>query len=475
MKIFVFIVTLIFVTFYQLLSQSLPCGENFLVNTNTHWDQSLPSIAPLINGGAIVCWQNWKYQGIHGQLYNTEGTRRGNEFAISTYQSNIYHENPYVIGLSTGKCVVCWWSSDYEQDKKYIGQILNPDGSKDGSAFQVNTTSGVNWTKPNGTALKDGGFVMCWEKYTADHIQYSMGQIFDSTGTTTGPEFLVNTDTLHHPYHMTSCTLENGNFVICWTQFSMELSDYADVYGQIFNPEGNKVGENFIVHHELRDYQSFQSIASCKNGGFVVIWEHAVQDELYKTKLNGQFFDSNGNKTGSGFTINTRTFTYQFNSVVTQLVSGDFIAIWQGRLNESDFYSGIFGQLFDENGQKKYSEFVLSHSNSSQVQFPQIAALHEDRYLACWQGQDVSSAGIYGMFLKNEPVVHELQSFVHLQPLNDATFGDTAIEFQWQQATHTHSCYPFEVTYNLLIDTTFTFSNYQRNKRELWRLSRSLL
>jgi len=66
-------------------------------------------------------------------------------------------------------------------------------------------------------------------------------------------------------------SVSSGGFVVVWQSFEQDGSGYG-VYGQRFDSNGNKVGSEFRVNTWMTDWQWTPSITSLSNGGFVVVW-----------------------------------------------------------------------------------------------------------------------------------------------------------------------------------------------------------
>ncbi|MCU0644744.1 MAG: hypothetical protein MUC94_10840, partial [bacterium] len=145
MKATVIILFLILIIFSKLHSQGIPYNQEFQVNTWTTEEPIDPEMAGLKDGGFVVCWasdgQDGSQSGIYGQLFDSFGAKRGNEFQINTYTENS-QETPSAAGLRDGGFVICW-RSDYQDSSEsgVFGQIYNAFGAKKGNEFQVNTYS----------------------------------------------------------------------------------------------------------------------------------------------------------------------------------------------------------------------------------------------------------------------------------------------------------------------------------------------
>lgn len=106
-------ILLIILFCFSVEAQTVQYNQEFQVNTYTGDDQYLPTVCGLSDGGFVVCWASWGQDGdeggIFGQIYDSSGTKPGQEFQVNTYTSSD-QGLPTVCGLSDGGFVVCWTS-----------------------------------------------------------------------------------------------------------------------------------------------------------------------------------------------------------------------------------------------------------------------------------------------------------------------------------------------------------------------------
>ena len=130
-----------------------------------------------------------------------------------------------------------------------------------------------------------------------------------------------------------------------------ESDDYNDgIFLQRFNSDGSKLGSEIQVNTYIKNDQENSALTSLNNGDFVVTWQSNGQDES-SWGIYGQLFDENGNKKGSEFLVNTTTNDEQRNPSITASSDGGFIIVWQSREN---YYWKAKGQKFDADGYKKW-------------------------------------------------------------------------------------------------------------------------
>ena len=380
-------------------------GSEFQVNTWTTSDQLYPSVASLPSGGFVVAWhskaQDGSGYGVYGQRFDSNGDKVGSEFQVNTWTTGS-QEKPSITSVSNGGFVVAWHSEG--QDGSGYGvyaQRFDSNGDKLGSEFQVNTWTTDSQSGPSVASLSNGWFVVVWHSRGQDGSSWGVyGQRFDSNGNKVGSEFQVNTWTTDHQERPSVASLPSGGFVVAWSGAGQ--GDSSGVYGQRFDSNGNKVGSEFQVNTWTTDWQAWSSVASLPSGGFVVVWQSDWQDGS-STGVYGQRFDSNGNKVGSEFRVNTWTTNSQWRPSVASLPGGGFVVVWQS-WGQDGYSYGVYGQRFDSNGNKVGSEFQVNTWTTDYQESPSVAPLPSGGFVVVWQsgctsgctGQDGSEYGVYG-------------------------------------------------------------------------------
>ncbi|HEX2652239.1 MAG TPA: cadherin-like domain-containing protein, partial [Xanthobacteraceae bacterium] len=195
-----------------------------------------------------------------------------------------------------------------------------------------------------------------------------------------GSEFLVNTTTRGGQFQPSIAVLANGNFVVTWTDTSRSGDDFEDaVRGQIFDRDGNKIGDEFLVNTTINEAERAPQTTALTNGNFVVTWLDAGGDD---GEIRAQMFDANGSKLGSEFVVNATTAGTQDAQSITALANGRFVVTWE------DFSSGngeIKAQIFSDRGLPDGSEFVVNQTAVGDQYTPSITALANGGFVVTWE------------------------------------------------------------------------------------------
>jgi len=463
-KILIFVVTFFSVSTI-LYSQEITYGVEFQVNTYTNHNQIGQAAASLQDGGFVICWTGY-YQdgarcGIFSQIFDFSGNKRGNEFQVNTYTDDKQFD-PAVASLQDGGFVICWTSRHQDgYNDGIFGQMFDASGNKKGSEFQVNTFTDYDQTSPAVTSLQNGGFVTCWTSWGQDGSEYGIyGQMFDVSGNKKGTQFNVNTNTYTTIYHSAVASLQDSGFVICWTSWD-RWGQGGSVFAQMFDVSGKKRGNEFQVNTFTEEDQAEPAVASLQDSGFVICWESEDQDGS-SDGIFGQMFDASGNKEGNEFQVNTFTEDAQFDPAVASLQDSGFVICWTSYKQDGSKY-GIFGQMFDVSGIKKGNEFPVNTVTKDFQIDPAVVSLHDIGFVIGWESDSHvgSKMDIIAKLFPSEPIIHQLMPFSLVEPNNDATLNTTDISFYWQQPSSIVECFPWEMTFDLFIDTDYNFSNPQ--------------
>ena len=195
-------------------------------------------------------------------------------------------------------------------------------------------------------------------------------------------EFVIKAVSDNNHYmidHPTVTSLENGNYVLVWQEFkpvtdpsdSKPLDDAFDIYGKLLDPLGNMIGSEFIINgagtQEL-NFQEFPSVASLKDGGFVVSWGDESAGGARPSEIYAKIYDNNAVSQGSKFILSTEPATareissgYRAKShpQVIGLDNGGFVASWR-----DDSYGGfdveVFGRVLDKDGNQQSVDNFLN-------------------------------------------------------------------------------------------------------------------
>jgi hypothetical protein len=272
------------------------------------------------------------------------------EFRVNAYTQSTQYE-PVSAMDKDGNMVMAWTSINQEPDggfgiyaRKIDSQgnpVIPPDCSENcdpvTGEFLVNTVI-PNYQMSPAVAIdnSDGSFVIAWQSRGQDAndviqgYNYDYGifaQRFESSGAKSGGEIPVNTTTYNNQY-IPTVAAANGKFVIAWMGLGADGSGYDQgVFAQIFNNQGTREGDEFLVNKYTDDNQEVPRAAMDKNGNFIIVWQSKNQDgDGYG--IYGKMYSSTGEIAKDEFIINSITANNQQNPSVAMNEDGNFVISW---------------------------------------------------------------------------------------------------------------------------------------------------
>ena len=328
-------------------ASGIPQGSEFPVNTYTTGAQGAPAVASDANGNFVVVWksngQDGSGFGVFGRRFNASGVALASEFRVNTYTTS-NQGSPRVASDPNGNFVVVWWSPHDGSGYGAFGRRFNASGVAQGNEFQLNSyTTGNQYA--HGVAVDaSGSFVVVWMGQGQDGDGYGVfGQRFNASGVSQGSEFRVNTYTTGSQGDASVASDANGNFVVVWDSV---YQSYSGAFGRRFNASGIPQGSEFQVGSYPTSSQRNISVASDRNGNFVMVWGSSDQDGS-GDGVFGQRFDASGSPLGFEFQVNSYTPGEQDGPTVASSSDGDFVVVWRSYGQDGSAH-GVFGQRYGD-------------------------------------------------------------------------------------------------------------------------------
>ncbi len=341
--------------------------NQLLVNSTLPFNQHKPVISNLAGSGFVAVWRN--DGGVNGnrvpnlqtQVFDSTGTKVGAELTLVTgdFDTLTY---PAVTGLISGGFVMIWHEgSNSGPDTSRLavrGQMFNPDGSTASGSFLVNQIVTDNQMLPSITALQSGGFVAVWTDdgpfVNGVGIGTIRAQKFNDQGVRVGSEIQVNSVTAGYQYFTSVDALASGGFVAAWVDEASNILggdlDLSSIAAQVFDASGAAIGGQILVNTTTKGIQIDPVIAGLPDGRFVVAWDDQSRTggDTDGRAIRAQLFNANGSKSGTEFLVNTTITSSQFEPAITVLADGRFVIGWQDFSgNNGAAFSDIRAQIFD--------------------------------------------------------------------------------------------------------------------------------
>ncbi len=380
-----------------------PVSE-LIINWPTSRDERQAVISSLDNGGFVLVWTDFQFPlddtspaVLQGKYYDASGNSTGSINFSGLQATSVQQVQPAVSGLSGGGFVITW-----RQDSSTLAtQVFSASGTKVGSETFIPTGVERIQSYPCIAALSNGGFVVCWME---DNLYPNgvprehdiKGQAFTSSGALSGTVFTVSSEGVDGAgLAVAVAGLRGGGFVVTWDG-GPELLPFHDpvVRAQLYDNSMQKIGSQILAGSETYGGQRRPAIAALANGGFVIGWEDtsAMVGNDTDGAIVGQLFSATGNKNGAAFLVNTSLVWRQSSVAVAGLANGQFIMSWNYTLNDiyATEYSGILGQVFNQNGDKFGPEFQVNSNQSGFQVMSVVAALETNGFAIAWDDEPLS-------------------------------------------------------------------------------------
>ena len=377
----------------------MTCGAEFQVNTRTSNKQENPAIAMDAEGNFVVVWnsylQDGSSNGIYGRCFDSNCSPLSDEFQINTTTSGNQKE-PSVAMDAGGNFVVVWHGPGMvEEDKEDIfARRFDPNGQPLGSEFRVNTYTNERQLYPDVAMNNDGDFIIAWESMNIpEQVKKAIcGRLYDSNGLNIGPEFVVNEEASDSRYPDVAMETE-GNFAVVW----MRDKSSNSIIARLYDADGTAKTEPFEVSTIKFSSITRPSIAMARTGHFIMAWDGdpnlAGLDDIH-----GRRYDFNGTAIGEQFVVNTTIAGPQQNPEVAMNSRGQFIIVWDSKIDPNINEREIFAQRYDNSGRPLGGEFQVNTYMAGDQKRPAIAIGENRKFAVAWQsyGQDGSGYCVFG-------------------------------------------------------------------------------
>jgi hypothetical protein len=347
----------------------------------------------LPDGGIFVAWQGTENSDtrIRAQLFDADGNPVGEQILIDA-DTTTNPEGPVVTVLSDGSVVVSW----IQVDGSAYGvnaRVISSDGEAVTDVLQVNTTTLGNQSMPSVTALDNGGFVVTFQSGSASssttiHDDGSQAgiraQIYDAEGNPVGEEFLVNEVTAGAQTDP-SVTAVEGGFVVVYG--SNDADGTSGLRARLFTDDGTPLGGEFEVTGDTAGEAIVPEVVARPEGGFLVVWQTLADPDLGTTTLMARLFDADGNPTGDAVDIGGLEGVYHESVSLVALPEGGYVVVYNAY--DSDWASAkVYGQLLDADGNPVGGTVVIAESDGAYLTQAKAHLAADGSLVVSWQAGD---------------------------------------------------------------------------------------
>jgi hypothetical protein len=183
-----------------------------------------------------------------------------------------------------------------------------------------------------------------------------------------GSEMIVNTVIGGNQYRPFLTSLANGGYMIGWQDASGEGSPPGDISDDVryavYDAFGTRVSGagDLIANTEKKGAQFEGAGSGFSDGKYVMVWTDASQTspDFNNRAVRGQIFNADGSKSGSPFIVNQSFELSQTEPSVAVLSNGKFVVTWTNEDVDASGAKQILARLFEANGTPAGDEFLIN-------------------------------------------------------------------------------------------------------------------
>ncbi len=357
----------------------LALGQNFIVNDDfTNQDQAGSCIAINAQNEFFIVWSDKREMNsnIYFQKYDNGGNPISTNLRLNDDFASSHQRCSWICQAGNGNYIITW-EDERNVDTDIYAVRLDSLGNILGQNFKVNDLFSTRDQFYASVASDfEANFIIAWtDGRNNDFDIYA--QRYSSAGVAINNNFRVNGDNTNQTqwYPVVACD-SIGNTIIVWTDYR---NGNPDIYGQLYDFQGNPIGDNFIINNTIDGSQLYPFVARNLSGKFVVVW---MDNRHGNFDIYGQRFDNLGNAIGSNFKVNDDFGTsFQGYPAIAINSVGDFIVVWEDKRNGD---TDIYLQRFNHNGTPIQSNLKVNNDNFTEQYSPTVSFSEDNKFVVVW-------------------------------------------------------------------------------------------
>jgi hypothetical protein len=262
-------------------------------------------------------------------------------------------------------------------------------GGLPGGEFQVNTITAGDQINPSVAMDAAGDFVIVWSGQDCNGWG-AHGQLFDMNGNPVGNEFEVSTTTVGDQKDAMVSMDAVGDFVVTWAGYNRDGSSQG-IFARLYAAGGAAQGGAFQVNTTAGYQLEYASVAMNASGSFVVTWASNGQDGS-GWGIFAQLFAASGAPLGGNFQVNTYTTGDQRYPWVAIDNAGDFVITWSSYGEDGSGW-GIFAQRFYRTGAPNGYEFQVNTTTAGNQMYSKVAMTPDGDMFFTWASDSGGQTG----------------------------------------------------------------------------------
>ncbi|MBI4726612.1 T9SS type A sorting domain-containing protein [candidate division TA06 bacterium] len=255
----------------------------FKVNDDSLAERYCPDIVSDSQGNFTVVWMDSRNQWtIYGQRYSASGSPVSGNIALGDSAGC----DPKICMKPDGNFAVTWQA----ETGNILWRRFDSTGNSLSNSLRVNSRDvNLDYAQPVIAVNDSGNYCLSWNRLTVAGMAI-MAQFYDSTGTPTGINIVVNEDTLIWGGHVSVVPVANNHFVIGWTDERDWVDNYCQCFYDCNQPESNNLKISSAVASGEKYRQSL-ALASAGNNLFAAwmdLRDTSTSWDIYARKTSYQ-------------------------------------------------------------------------------------------------------------------------------------------------------------------------------------------
>ncbi|WP_210484275.1 calcium-binding protein [Microvirga antarctica] len=348
-------------------------------------------VKALANGDFVAVWQSLTDIGIHAQIFDADGAKKGSEVKIGDTDHG-FGVTPVVAVLDDGKIAVAWTTrlkgDNVSSDVK--AQIFDTDFHPDGPEITVLSNKELN-TEPSIAAARGGGFAVSFTSFKNNDASVKAAT-YDSEGHRVGDVTSVSTERDGWQSHSQIVSVDDG-FAVTFTSGSPGNIDGSNL-SRALTHEGKAASDEVLLPDALASNDA--ASAPLSGGRYVVVWQSLDPSPTIKA----QIFNKDGTANAAAVTVaKLDVGLAHAEPTVVARPDGGFAIAYVERLNSGSANLHLATASSDGTILK---DAVVDSGLSSAVTSPDLSLLANGKIVMSWTdsaatpgGPQFTSSGVF--------------------------------------------------------------------------------
>ena len=291
------------------------------------------------------------------------------------------------------------------------GQYFNTNGDPTSDRFDIvdepDETPPYRYENP-ASAAGGGKFLVAYNKYinpltgAVTDMDIEVALVSTASDGASTRKTLCNAEGIQAD---PSVAYGNGNYFVVWEDGREGTGNY-DIYGRFVSPSGSLGAEKVISNRPNSQCEPWITYDSV-NKHFMIVWEEGAHPENGPFDIWGQIFDSNGNPLGNAKRFSNQGSSskdFNFPAVAFCSLTEKYLVTWNdGDISSNDWNGNVWGKILDENGNVVVDTFEIDHGSYCRTD---VAPYLSTSWFVTYDSWTGSSGDIWGKMVNEDGSVN---------------------------------------------------------------------